>query len=84
MTKVNTANKAKSPKELLRNRILEICSDGYLSLREISNILGSNKHTMRAGYIYPMVKEGLLDQEYPAGTKSKQRYRSRARKSNQM
>lgn len=68
--------KIKSPQDLLREKILTICNDNFLSLGEISHLLEKNKHTIRAGYIYPMVKEGLLDQEYPAGTKSIQRYKS--------
>ncbi len=71
----------KTSKELLREKILAICGEEYLSLGQISDLLEKSKHTIRAGYIYPMVKECLLDQEHPAGTKSTQRYKSSRRKS---
>jgi len=70
---------SKSPQDVLREQILAICRKKYLSLGEIAHLLEKNKHTIRAGYIYPMVKEGLLEQEHPAGTKSTQRYKSSKR-----
>lgn len=72
-------NKGKSSQEILREKILQICKDEFLSLGEICQILEKNKHTIRAGYIYPMVKEGALEQEHRAGTKSAQRYKSSKR-----
>lgn len=77
--RISAIEKTKSPQESLREKILVICKKDYLSLGEISHLLEKNKHTIRAGYIYPMVKEGLLDQEHPAGTKSTQRYKSSRR-----
>lgn len=70
----------KSAQESLRERILQICKGQYVSLGEICLILDMNKNTIRAGYIYPMVKEGMLRQEHPPGTKNRQRYKANKRK----
>ncbi len=64
------------PPETLRGKILEVCKGQFCSLGEICELLQANKHTVRAGYLYPMVREGLLIQEYPPGTKSTQRYKA--------
>lgn len=60
----------------LRVEILKICKGQYRSLRDICQILAANNNTIRAGYLYPMVREGLLVQECPPGTKSTQRYKT--------
>ena len=60
----------------IRECILRFCVKEFKSLGEISAELGRSKNTIRAGYIYPMVKTGHLLQEHPAGTKSAQRYRT--------
>ena len=69
-------NTVKETPASLQERILELCNGKYLSLGEISEVLGKSKNTIRAGYLYPMVKSGQLTQEHPAGTKSAQRYKS--------
>jgi hypothetical protein len=71
--------KSKSAQELLREKILQICREKYVSLGEICLILDMNKNTIRAGYIYPMVKEGMLRREHPPGTKNRQRYKASKR-----
>jgi len=65
----------KSPQEKLRKKILALCKNDFLSLREITAAVGRSEHTVRAGYIYPMVKEGLLIQKMPPGTKTWQKYK---------
>lgn len=60
----------------IREHILKFCAKDFKSLGEVSAELGRSKNTIRAGYIYPMVKTGHLLQEHPAGTKSAQRYRT--------
>lgn len=71
---------SKTPKDVLRAEILKICEDQFRSLGDICEILQANRHTIRAGYIYPMVREKLLRQERPPGTKSTQRYKTANRK----
>jgi predicted ArsR family transcriptional regulator len=41
--------------------IIAYCKKGFKSLNEISEALGGlNKNTIRSGYLYPLVKRGLL------------------------
>lgn len=41
--------------------IIAFCKKDFRSLAEISSELGDvNKNTIRAGYLYPLVKEGVL------------------------
>lgn len=65
----------KTARELRRSEILRICEGRFTSLKDISERLNANKHTIRSRYLYPMVREGLLIQEHPPGTKSIQRYK---------
>ena len=67
----------KTPQELRRSAILRICQNQFHGLREIAEALDANKHTLRSRYLYPMVREGLLVQEFPPGTKSTQRYKAK-------
>ncbi|MHB1620074.1 MAG: hypothetical protein ACYCTY_08870 [Sulfuricella sp.] len=71
---------SKKPNDVLRAEILKICRNQFRSLGDICEILQANKNTIRAGYIYPMVREKLLLQELPSGTKSAQRYKTANRK----
>lgn len=42
-------------------RIISLCEDGFISLAEICEALGGvSKNTIRAGYLYPLVKKGIL------------------------
>lgn len=66
----------KKPQDLRRAEIQKICESQFVSLKEISEALNANKHTIRSRYLYPMVREGLLTQEHPPGTKSTQRYKA--------
>ena len=65
-----------TPQQARRLEIQKICKNQFRSLKEISETLKANKHTIRSRYLYPMVREGLLIQEYPPGTKSIQRYKT--------
>lgn len=66
--------RSKSSQENIKEQILGLCTERFLSLGDIAEVLQISKHTIRAGYLYPMVKLGLLVQKHPAGTKSAQRY----------
>jgi hypothetical protein len=62
--------------DLIKEQILKICENEFASLGDICRILDKNKNTIRANYIYPMVTEGVLVREHPAGTKKSQRYKA--------
>ncbi len=68
-----------SYQKILREKILKICEKYFVSLGEICRVLDRNKNTIRAGYIYPMVAEGVLVREHPPGTKNRQRYKAAKR-----
>lgn len=81
---VKELNTVKATQTFLQEKILDLCNGQYLSLGEISEALGKSKNTIRAGYLYPMVKSGQLTQEHPAGTKSAQRYKSSNKRQQQL
>ena len=63
-------------KDQIRAEILKICEGQFRRLGEICEILQANIHTIRSRYIYPMVREKLLRQELPPGTRTLQRYKT--------
>lgn len=55
------ATNALTEKSQRIKQIIAFCKKGYKSLDEICNELGGvNKNTIRAGYLYPLVKDGVL------------------------
>jgi predicted ArsR family transcriptional regulator len=49
----------KKNKDLTREKILQFCSTSRKA-KEIGEFLGINQNTIRAHYLYPMVKNGML------------------------
>lgn len=65
-------------KELVREAILRLCARRYLSLRNLSRLLGRTGEGLRDSYVHPMVKEGVLERRYPeALSRRDQAYRTR-------
>lgn len=60
---VRESGKAHAP--LVRATILALCTDQYLSLRDLSALLGRNQEGLRNSYVTSMVSEGLLELRYP-------------------
>jgi len=60
---------------LIRHKILDYCKDTPRSLTEISNFLEMNRHTLRTGYLYQMVKENLLYSTLRNESKQSTRYK---------
>lgn len=79
-TPLRPSEKMKADQEALRRKILELCREQFLSLSEFVSALRMNKNTIRAGYIYPLVKSGQLIQKLPAGTKATQKYKAKSRR----
>nr|WP_293133349.1 hypothetical protein [Okeania sp. SIO3I5] len=52
-------------RELMRNTILNLCSNGYLNLKTLAELLARTPDSIRANYINPMLKEGNLQLQYP-------------------
>ncbi len=57
-------------------RILKACQKDFRSLGELAAALRMNKHTLRAHYVYPMVKRGVLVRSVPPPAKSTVRYKT--------
>ena len=47
-------------RRIIETKIIKACSKRFLSLGDLAEILLMNKHTLRARYIYPLVKAGKL------------------------
>jgi ATP-dependent DNA helicase RecG len=45
--------------------ILELCSEHYLALRTLAQLLGREPDTIRNHYLNPMIDEGLLKLKHP-------------------
>lgn len=67
----------KAPKARVEQTILEICRDSYLSLRELSEILGRKPGTLQNHYLAKLVSDGTLRLLYPDKVNHpKQRYQT--------
>lgn len=66
----------RSQREIVEKKIRKACAKDLLSLGELSEILTMNKHTLRAHYLYPMVRSGQLVREPPPPAKSTVKYKN--------
>ncbi|OKH52450.1 transcriptional regulator [Calothrix sp. HK-06] len=55
----------RTSKELVEQVILELCSEHYLQLRTLAQLLGREPDSIRNHYINPMIERGLLETRYP-------------------
>ena len=51
--------------ELMRTTILNVCSNEYINLKRLAELLARTPDSIRANYINPMLKEGRLQLQYP-------------------
>jgi len=58
----------------IRAKLLKLCQRDYKSTAELAAALGLSINTVRAYYVYPMVREGAL-KPLRDGRSSKQAYR---------
>lgn len=69
----------KAPAKLVRDTIVRLCTDRFLRVRELSQLLGRTPDTLRDAYISGMVDEGVLDLRYPENrSHPDQAYRTRS------
>ncbi len=66
----------KSQREIIEKKIREACAKEFRSLGELSEILSKNKHTLRAHYLYPMVRSGQLIREPLPPAKNTVKYKT--------
>ncbi|PSF33082.1 transcriptional regulator [Aphanothece hegewaldii CCALA 016] len=57
--------KGRINKDLVKQVILELCSEHYLTLRTLAELLGRKSNSIRNHYVNPMIDEGLLELKYP-------------------
>jgi ATP-dependent DNA helicase RecG len=53
-----------SPKNM-RKIILEVCSDNFLSIKDLADLLERDAKALQDQYITPFLAEGLLELKYP-------------------
>ena len=57
--------KGRISKELVEQVILELCSEHYLPLRTLAELLGREPDSIRNHYVNPMLSRGLLELKHP-------------------
>jgi ATP-dependent DNA helicase RecG len=64
-------------KEIVEQVILKLCSEDYLPLRTLADLLKREPDSIRNHYVNPMLKQGLLEARYPnEPTHPQQAYRT--------
>jgi ATP-dependent DNA helicase RecG len=72
----NVRNAGKAPQETMRQAILEVCKEHFLTAEQIGLLLGRDPNGLRARFLSPMQKQGLLSHRFPASPNHKdQAYR---------
>jgi ATP-dependent DNA helicase RecG len=70
-------------KEMTRKLISNICNFGFLTLTDISNLLGRKPASLRRDYLTPMIKDGVLYLAFPhAPTHPQQGYKTVKKETN--
>ncbi len=57
--------KRRANKKLVQKVVRKLCSEDYLSLRTLAQLLGREPDSIRNHYVNPMLSEGLLQLKYP-------------------
>lgn len=65
----------KDRRAAVEQMIVNACETDYRSLGELAEILQMNKHTLRAHFLYPMVKSGILLRSSEPPAKSAVKYK---------
>ncbi|MDT9189129.1 MAG: putative DNA binding domain-containing protein [Limnospira sp. PMC 894.15] len=69
--------KSRISKEIVEQVILKLCSDDYLPLRTLADLLKREPDSIRNHYVNPMLKQSLLEARYPnEPTHPQQAYRT--------
>ena len=68
----------RAPPDLVRQTLLRLCESGFLTLRELAELLGRTKENLRDRYVTDLVRSGQLELRYPDQTSHRdQGYRTR-------
>ncbi|MET0031744.1 MAG: hypothetical protein ABWU14_09710 [Limnospira maxima] len=69
--------KSRISKEIVEQVILKLCSEHYLPLRTLADLLKREPDSIRNHYVNPMLKQSLLEARYPnEPTHPQQAYRT--------
>jgi len=69
--------KAKIPKEVMRQVLLDLCRGHYVALSSLAELVNRDPDALRQQYLKPLTKEGALRLAFPtAPTHAKQAYRT--------
>ena len=64
-------------KEIVRNTILQLCAEDFLTLRTLADLLKRDSDSIRNHYLRSMLKEGLLTLQFPdSPNHPQQRYKA--------
>lgn len=75
----NKDAKKKSSGIIVREKILNLCRKEFMSSSYIADYIGMSLNTIRAHYLYPMARDGLLERKLPEGAKRGQAYKAAAK-----
>lgn len=59
-----------------REKVRSLCKGRYLTTHQLAEALGLSVHTVRAYYVYPLVRDGRLTLLHPPGPRKDQAYTS--------
>lgn len=62
-------------RSIVEQKICKECAEEFKSLGELADSLNMNKNTLRAHYLYPMVKNGALERSVATLAKNTAKYR---------
>lgn len=57
---------ARATPEIVRSTILKLCSEEFLTVSELAELLNRRPDPLRNKYLSPMAKDGLLERRFPA------------------
>ena len=64
-----------SQREIVEMKIIKACAEEFRSLGDLATLLAMNKITLRAHYIYPLVRNGQLLREPAPPAKNTVKYK---------
>jgi len=65
-------------RELVKAAILVLCRDGYRTSKELATTLNRDPVALRKRHLAPLVKEGVLELQFPDPNDPRQAYRIKA------
>ena len=67
-----------APRELVKTALLILCKDDYRTSKELATMLNRDPIALRKRHLAPLVKEGVLELQFPDANDPRQAYRTKA------